>query len=72
MSDAYTDFAPLKYDQAEINRQGWGTAAAGASYEDARAGTQRGDATPLGNHGKGRRSGAAAAGSGCGLRRTEP
>jgi hypothetical protein len=29
MSDTYTPFAPIKYDQAAVNRQGWGVANSG-------------------------------------------
>ena len=31
MSDAYTEFAPLKYDQREIAQKGYGSAASGAT-----------------------------------------
>jgi hypothetical protein len=30
MSDSYTPFAPIKYDEAAVNRQGWGMANSGA------------------------------------------
>ena len=29
MSDSYTPFAPLRYDQQQVSRQGWGIAASG-------------------------------------------
>lgn len=31
MSDTFTEFAPLKYDEAAIKQQGWGMASAGAT-----------------------------------------
>ena len=31
MSDSYTPFAPIKYDQQAVSRQGWGMAASGPS-----------------------------------------
>lgn len=33
MSDAYTPFAPITYDQNAVSRQGWGMAASGAREE---------------------------------------
>lgn len=43
MSDTYTPFAPIKYDQAAVARQGWGVAASGPSDDQMTVGFYRKD-----------------------------
>lgn len=41
MSDTYTNFAPLKYDQAAVSRQGWGMATSGPGDDQLMVGFYR-------------------------------
>lgn len=41
MSDTYTPFAPLKYDQAAVSRQGWGMATSGPGDDQLMVGFYR-------------------------------